>query len=151
MEKLPSPLLLSHVKSIRRKIALSFAPDDRSRIAALRTRIWIGKTASVRIAEGYRPPGPACLEEIQLSFFESRKLAITYEDENGGKTHREIAPHFLFLNWPVWYLLAWDDLRDAPRFFRIDRIRAAKVLPGRFPPQAALPFLAIVEDIAEQL
>ena len=81
----------------------------------------------------------------------SRNLAISYENEKGARTHREIAPHFLFLNWPVRYLLAWDGLRDAARFFRIDRIRAAKIPPGHFPLRDERSFLDIVEKIGESL
>jgi predicted DNA-binding transcriptional regulator YafY len=35
-----------------------------------------------------------------------------------------VEPQFLYFCMPVWYLLAWDRLRNAVRCFRIDRIRA---------------------------
>ncbi|MCE3012136.1 MAG: WYL domain-containing protein, partial [Proteobacteria bacterium] len=37
-------------------------------------------------------------------------------------------PHFLLLNWPVWYLLGWDDLRNDVRVFRVDRISSLEVI-----------------------
>ncbi|KKC34374.1 hypothetical protein WH91_03195 [Devosia psychrophila] len=43
---------------------------------------------------------------------------------------------FLYYKLPVWYVLAWDRMRDGVRFFRIYRIRhfsfeAAKFQLGR--------------------
>jgi predicted DNA-binding transcriptional regulator YafY len=40
--------------------------------------------------------------------------------EKGNRTQRVVEPHILFLNWPAWYLLAWDDWREGARFFLIE-------------------------------
>lgn len=49
-------------------------------------------------------------------------IIIRYRDEGGSTTKREIEAHYLLLNYPVWYVLAFDHLRAAPRTFRCDRI-----------------------------
>jgi predicted DNA-binding transcriptional regulator YafY len=33
----------------------------------------------------------------------------------------------MLINWPAWYLLAFDHLRGEPRTFRFDRFRAVEV------------------------
>jgi predicted DNA-binding transcriptional regulator YafY len=62
-----------------------------------------------------------------LAFFESKKIQIQYQDENLNQSLREIDPHFLLVNWPVWYVLGWDYLRSDVRVFRIDRIASITV------------------------
>jgi predicted DNA-binding transcriptional regulator YafY len=45
---------------------------------------------------------------------------------------REVEPHAILLNWPAWYLLSHDRLREDVRTFRLDRIetvRAATFVP----------------------
>jgi predicted DNA-binding transcriptional regulator YafY len=151
MEKMKSPLLLGTVSSIRRKIALSFPGSERKRILSLRNRIWVGEEASARVRAGYGRPDRKCLDAIHASFFGQKKLALQYEDERRSRSSREVEPHYLFLNWPVWYLLAWDGWREDARFFRIDRIRAARILPEAFRPRAEAPFLDLVGSIGTPL
>lgn len=78
---------------------------------------------------------------VKSAFFEMRLLRISYLDAAGQLTTREIEPQFLYLNLPVWYLLAWDRWREAVRFFRIDRLRGVGKDRRRFPParSAILP------------
>jgi predicted DNA-binding transcriptional regulator YafY len=66
-------------------------------------------------------------------------------------TSRDIEPQFLYLNVPVWYLLAWDRLRSAIRCFRIDRIKSVTPLATRFRLADARPFLAKAEEGVEAL
>ncbi|MFY7942006.1 MAG: WYL domain-containing protein, partial [Burkholderiaceae bacterium] len=40
--------------------------------------------------------------------------------------------HFLLLNHPVWYVLAFDQEKKAGRCFRLDRIEHAKVMDEHF-------------------
>ena len=151
MEKMKSPLLLGTLKSIRNKISLSFPDTERKRILSLRGRIWIGEQASEPVKASYGRPDPGCLAAIHESFFDEKNLAIHYEDEKMSRTRRTVEPHFFFLNWPVWYLLVWDELRNSVRFFRIDRIKSAKILSGRFQPREEKPFLELVRSIGNAL
>lgn len=151
MEKMKSPLLFGTLKSIRNKIALSFPDAERKRILSLRTRIWIGEPASERVKASYERPDLGCLAALHQSFFDGKNLAIHYEDEKSSGTRRTVEPHYLFLNWPVWYLLAWDDLRGGVRFFRIDRIKSAKILAELFQPREEKPFLEVIRNMGSSL
>jgi predicted DNA-binding transcriptional regulator YafY len=64
---------------------------------------------------------------------------------------QRLEPQFLYLNVPVWYLLAWDRLRGAVRFFRIDRVRSVTPLEAGFRVADPKPFLAEAEEVVEAL
>ncbi|MFH1792953.1 MAG: YafY family protein [Pseudomonadota bacterium] len=59
---------------------------------------------------------------------ERQVLAIDYRDEQGRPTQREVRPLGLWFWGKVWTLIAWCELRDDFRAFRIDRI--ASVTPA---------------------
>jgi predicted DNA-binding transcriptional regulator YafY len=44
-------------------------------------------------------------------------------------------PHALLINWPAWYLLAFDHLRGQPRTFRLDRFLHVEVEAAMFRPR----------------
>ena len=56
-------------------------------------------------------------------------LTLDYRDEAGRSTVREVRPLGLWFWGKVWTLVAWCELRDDFRAFRIDRI--ASVVHGR--------------------
>ena len=64
-----------------------------------------------------------------------RKLHICYRGVSGEKTERAIEPQYLLLSYPVWYAIAWDDLRSEVRTFRCDRIERARLLDEVFRPR----------------
>ena len=149
-EAMESPLLLQQLAPIRRKIVASFAETGQQKVRALRKRILIGKPASPRIVATFERPPRAKLAGIGEAFFELRCVVIEYVDERGNTTFREVEPQFLYLSFPVWYLLAWDRLRNAIRYFRVDRIRSAKVLETTFRLADPRPYLEQAErGIAE--
>jgi len=125
-ESLKSPLMASSVKSVRQKIAQSFPNRQRQMINQLRTRILIGEQASEEVIASYKTPKPEIIDPITLSFFKQRQISIQYQTEERDITDRIIDPQYLLLNWPVWYLLGWDHVREDVRLFRIDRILNAK-------------------------
>ena len=49
---------------------------------------------------------------------------------------------------PIWYVLAWDRLRDDVRFFRIDRIKRVSVLQPEFRLRRSEEFLEAGEGDA---
>lgn len=150
-ETMDSPLLLNRLPAVRQKLAAAFGEVQQARIRSLRKRILLGAPASARIAAAYRPPSPSALTLVKAAFFEMRVLRIVYSDEQGRTTAREIEPQFLYLNLPVWYLLAWDRLRDGVRFFRIDRLRSVEKLPATFRARRADDFLVDTEHTARPL
>lgn len=150
-ERMNSPLLLQGLAPIKRKIVAAFPNGYQSRIRALRKRILVGNPASERVLASFSPLPRGALGGVAEAFFNMRRLSIRYVDGNGTTTVREIEPHFLYLNVPVWYLLAWDRLRSAIRYFRVDRIRSATPLEESFRMADPALFLAVAESGIEAL
>jgi predicted DNA-binding transcriptional regulator YafY len=61
-------------------------------------------------------------------------LFIRYTDADGAATDRAVRPLGLWFWGRVWTLIAWCDLRNDFRMFRIDRIAAARAI-GPFRPE----------------
>lgn len=151
MEKLPSPLLMKNLRSVRLKIAQSFPESQRRLIENLRRRIWIGEKASDRILSDFKTPKAETLRPLQQGFFESKQLKIQYSDEKQCLTHRVIEPHYFLFNWPVWYILAWDHLRSDIRFFRIDRIHSCEPTPHTFKMRDREKFIETMQEFFESV
>lgn len=126
-EHMASPIFMGHVNSIRRKISASFHKDMRPKIRQLRKRILVTSPASTQITDGYQNAHCADISVVHQAFLEKKCLEISYIDTKGNQTKRLIEPHYLVLRFPIWYILAWDQLRDDVRSFRFDRIEGAAV------------------------
>jgi predicted DNA-binding transcriptional regulator YafY len=150
-EKVGSPLLLDDLRSITRKVGAAFAPAQARRILALRRRILVGQTASETVLATYTPPSMLVTRGLLDAFMHQRLALIRYEDQTRTTTDREIELQYLYYNVPVWYVLAWDRLRDDVRFFRVDRIKAIRVLPSEFRLRRAEAFIGAGEDIARTM
>jgi predicted DNA-binding transcriptional regulator YafY len=140
-EKIGSPLLLGDLRSITRKVGNAFAPAQARRIKALRGRVLVAGAASATVLAGYQPPGAAVTRGLLDAFMYQRVASLSYQDQSGATTDREIETQYLFYNVPVWYALAWDRLREGVRFFRIDRIQRITVLDTEFRLRPAHQFL----------
>lgn len=151
MEKLNSPLFLGNLQIIRRKITFAFPESQRRNIMSIQRRILVGGLASEHVMQYYSKKLSIAANSIQQAFFELRCLSIIYQNEQQELSNRMIEPHFLLLNWPVWYLLAWDHLRADIRFFRIDRIKKAVIQPDCFKLGHEKLFLAHAKDFAEPI
>ncbi|WP_428036950.1 helix-turn-helix transcriptional regulator, partial [Amphritea sp.] len=97
-------------------------------IRGIRERILVGENASEQVMQSYRSDiSDEVSDLIVKSFFEAKAINIGYQRADGLSTQRSIEVHYLFLNWPVWYLIAWDCDRQASRTFRIDRVENVSV------------------------
>jgi predicted DNA-binding transcriptional regulator YafY len=150
-ERMNSPLLLRKLGPIRRKIVAAFSESYQPKIRSLRKRILVGAPASEEVLASFVPPQRRALVGVSEAFFNQRRLVIGYVDQTGVTTTREIEPQFLYLNLPVWYLLAWDRLRGAIRTFRIDRIRSVLVSEAGFRLADPRPYLEAAERGIEAL
>ncbi len=89
------------------------------------------------------------LSDLRRASRECHKVALDYVRADGESSSRTINPLGLFYWGKVWTLVAWCELRDDFRHFRLDRIGALKVSQKRFdmPPGRTLAdFLAQVRD-----
>jgi len=133
LEKLNSQLFLNNLESIKNKLYASFPDTQRPQIRKIRNRILIGELAPDDIMQNYSTTANIEQNDIILeSFFEQKCLNICYKQKDGTVTERVIEIHFLYLNWPIWYLICFDHLRKEPRTFRIDRIQVASLTGEKF-------------------
>ncbi len=128
-ESMGSSLFLGSLSSIRHKLMASFSAKQKEQIQSLRQRIHIGDIASPDVLASYNTNVDSLSESFRESiadlysgFLEHKTVVITYVDAVGCHTKREIEPHFLYLSYPVWYVVAVDQLREDFRIFRCDRI-----------------------------
>jgi len=91
-----------------------------------RVQLLVPAAATARSAE---PVVPAPLREALTA---GRVLRLEYTDAAGVPSTREVEP-IAFLGGEHWYLAGWCRLREAPRGFRLDRIRAVEALDDRIP------------------
>ncbi|WP_433450032.1 helix-turn-helix transcriptional regulator [Streptomyces sp. CA-142005] len=80
-----------------------------------------------------RPAGPVVPGALREALTAGRVLRLEYSDAAGRVTARDVEPLGFLGGTEHWYLAAWCRLRDAPRGFRLDRVRAATALDERAP------------------
>ena len=74
------------------------------------------------------------LDQIENAAEEGRRLQLSYADAEGRATERIIRPLGVWFWGKVWTAIAWCELREGFRMFRLDRI-AGLVDAGRFKPE----------------
>lgn len=152
MEKLNSPIFLTHLRSIKNKLFASFPSDQQAGIKKVRERLLIGEPASDVIISSYQAiTHNVTTQHISTAFFEQKTVEIEYCDEKKNHSKRIIEPHYLFLNWPVWYILAWDINKNASRCFRLDRVQKATIGKENFRLKKAGILMGELEQYAKKL
>jgi predicted DNA-binding transcriptional regulator YafY len=99
------------------KVLDVMGPGARQEAERLGGRVWV--------RGGRGRPGPAAVVEEAL--LRGRVVAIRYRDGQGTVSRRRVEPHLLVRTGDRWYLIAWCRDRQAPRWFRWDRIEAAQL------------------------
>jgi proteasome accessory factor BC len=73
---------------------------------------------------------------VSRAINEHRLVELEYYKENEDEfTPRTVEPYQLLNGQEGWYLHAFDPSRDAPRSFRLDRIRTATIMDEEFEPR----------------
>lgn len=75
----------------------------------------------------------ARIDQLELTVEQKRRLKLDYGDSEGTTTTRTVRPLGLWFWGKVWTLVAWCELREDFRMFRIDRITSIQEL-DRFRP-----------------
>ena len=76
---------------------------------------------------------------VSRAIAEHRLLELEYYKENEDEfTKRRVEPYQLLNGQEGWYVHAFDPERDAPRSFRLDRIRTATILDEEFEPRPGI-------------
>jgi len=74
------------------------------------------------------PQVRALIDALEAATEARERLELDYADAGGVASRRAVRPLGLFFWGKVWTLVAWCELRDDFRMFRLDRIRSA--VPG---------------------
>ena len=70
----------------------------------------------------------ALLDRIEAATDGRRLLQMSYADEAGNATDRTVRPLGLWFWGKVWTVIAWCELREDFRMFRVDRITSVEGL-----------------------
>ncbi len=69
----------------------------------------------------------ARLDAIEAHVAASERLKLAYRDKSGAETARVVRPLGVWFWGQVWTLVAWCELRDDFRMFRVDRVEGMQV------------------------
>ena len=136
-DRLAFPMFATDLARARRKIAAAFPAGERRKVAPLRERIFVGSPASVAVRSSYSVPPTPVMRRLQVAFVDERPIRAEYVKEGGELSVRRLDPHALVINWPAWYLVAYDHSRGSARTFRLDRFVGVDIESGSFAPRAA--------------
>lgn len=118
---------------------LSALPEARRhQLRRLCDRIVVGAPASPTLRASMGELCPSLLDAFERCFREEVCLGFQYTDRHGATTQRRVEPHGIYVQLPVWYVLAIDIDKDAARMFRMDRIANPRPFGRRFTPSPAL-------------
>ena len=103
------------------KVLDVMTPADRRRVEELGARVWVRDADPAPAATASSSVSSALGEALATR----RVLVLDYRDASGRSSRRRVEPHLLARTGDRWYLLGWCHRRQAPRWFRFDRVRAA--------------------------
>nr|WP_321444084.1 YafY family protein [uncultured Cohaesibacter sp.] len=78
----------------------------------------------------------ALLDELRLASRDRHYLDLDYLSLEGKSSTRRVRPLGLYFWGQVWTLLAWCELREGFRSFRVDHIEALRMSEAHFPHEA---------------
>ena len=130
VESRPDPALAAAARNALAKIATA-SPDD------LREKINNSGIWPVPGNRGQADQQPV-LGVLREAIRDEKVLRISYSDEQGRSTEREVWPVMLGYFEDRQIIAAWCTLREDFRSFRTDRITLAEVVAGRFGKRRAM-------------
>lgn len=113
------------------KLERAMAPEAVRDLRDLLARLHFGQLSPLQPLDDLGPIVPALLPAFEAGFLERRYLRFDYRDARGRWSERTVEPQAMLVLPPLWYLVAYDPMRDDFRHFRMDRIAAPQVLPDR--------------------
>lgn len=91
-------------------------------------------------------PTSLYLDSIQHSITESEKLKIKYQSKKEQITERTIQPYAVYFSGAVWTTIAFCELREEIREFRLDRIKELKLQKTHFKPDKTFSIEHYLEE-----
>ena len=100
------------------KVLSVLEPDPAHRARLLATSLWVSAEAG---------HGAEVRSTLERAVAGRRVVALRYRDGNGRASRREVEPQLLARSATSWYLVGWCRERQAPRWFRADRIESVEL------------------------
>jgi predicted DNA-binding transcriptional regulator YafY len=145
-EQLTLPFAAAATTPLRDTITGALLERDRARLATIAQRVFVGPAAPASIRSAYTPPSPEALAPLEVGFVEARAVIAEYKRQRDERTVRRIEPHGLVVNWPAWYLLAYDHPARRGSAIRLDRLTRVTLTIRRFQPAPNELARALLDD-----
>jgi predicted DNA-binding transcriptional regulator YafY len=91
-------------------------------------------------------PDPDTTAALVQACSQHRQVRIAYRTEAGSEWQTEADPWAVVVRHGRWYLLCYSHIANAPRSYRIDRVRQLEMLDTTFVPPAELDPVAMLEQ-----
>lgn len=118
----------SAAERARQKIEGALPQDIKQTLAAAEVALDFDPQPLVDLS-GHRQT----FETLQDAVLRCRRVEVTYYSIGSDEEClRRLDPYGLFFRWRAWYLAAYCHLREEMRLFRVDRIRAIRMVPEVF-------------------
>ncbi len=122
------------------KIEKTLPPEKLRDLRRFLDCLHVGKLSSLQDLSGIGTMDPGLLPAFETAFLQRIYLKFRYRDAKGVETERQIEPQAMLILPPLWYLVAWDPLREDFRHFRMDRISHPEPVEGLKFRQRHVPF-----------
>ncbi len=135
--------LKQNYESALLKIKAVLSLKDKDKLEFLDSRIGFQKPWA---------PSSLYLDSIQQSITESIKLKIKYQSRGEEQiTERTIQPYSVYFSGAVWTTIAFCELRQEIREFRLDRIKELKLLQTHFQPDKTFNIEHYLDERSKRL
>lgn len=129
------------------KIEKTLPPDTLRDLRRLLDCLYVGPLAPQVDTSTLGDTEAALSPAFEQAFLERSRLKFRYRDAKGTETERQVEPQAMLILPPLWYLVAWDPMREDFRHFRMDRISRPEVIEGPAFRSRRVPFDAGVQPV----
>ncbi|MBS0125982.1 helix-turn-helix transcriptional regulator [Thetidibacter halocola] len=112
------------------KIEKALPPDKLRDLRRMLDCLYVGPLAPQVDTSTLGEMDPDLLPAFERCFLDRLCLKFRYCDAKGAKSTRQVEPQAMLILPPLWYLVAWDPMREDFRHFRMDRISRPEVVEG---------------------
>ena len=122
------------------KIEKALPPDKVRDLRAFLDCLHIGQLSPQQDLSDMGKMDPDLLPTFEEAFLGRCVIQFDYRDAKGRTTRREVEPQAMLILPPLWYLVAWDPMRDDFRHFRMDRVSSPEAVPDTRFRRRRVPF-----------
>ncbi|WP_293574777.1 WYL domain-containing protein [Phaeobacter sp.] len=126
------------------KIEQALPADQIRDLRRFLDRLHVGQLSPLQDLTDMGTMDPELLSVFQQGFLQQHCLRFQYRDGQGRFSERKVEPQAMLILPPLWYLVAWDPVREDFRHFRMDRISRPQALEDTHFRPRHVPFEADV-------